>query len=211
LTRARDIRITRRPILFFTLLSLVLPAAFGCNTGSHGKLVRTENGFRLTESGATRLGTSARFRQATESLVAKNLDTAIAEFEAAIEAAPNHAAPRVNLSIALRKADRLEEAVDALRAAIEIHPRHVVAHNELGIVYRKLGQFDEARESYERAIALYDDFHPAHRNLGILCDLFLEDSQCALKHYRRYSEISPEDAQPSIWIADLEQRAARPQ
>ena len=211
MNRALDVRIGRSPLLLLTLFGLALPSAFGCTTGSQGKLVHTDDGFRLTESGPTRLGTGARFRQATDSLAAENLDTAIAEFEAAIEAAPHHAAPRVNLSIALRQANRLEEAADALRAALEIHPRHVVAHNELGIVYRKLGQFEAARESYERAIALYNDFHPAHRNLGVLCDLFLEDSQCALTHYRRYSEIAPEDTQPAIWIADLEQRIAQPQ
>lgn len=194
-------------LTLFTALALSL--SFGCSTGAGGSLVRTEDGFRITESGGTRLGDRTRFREAIDALASDDLDTAIAAFESATEAMPDRAAPRVNLGIALRRADRLEEAEATLLEAIEIHPRHVVAHNELGIVYRKLGRLDASRESYERAIALYDEFHPAHRNLGILCDLFLEDVRCALSHYRRYGEIVPDDERVDIWIADLEQRAAQ--
>lgn len=188
---------------------LVAASMLGCSGGSGGALVRTDDGFRITESGGLGLGDRTRFRDATDLLAANEVDAAIAGLESSAKALPDRAAPRVNLAIALRRAERFEEAEAALREAIEIHPRHVVAHNELGIVYRKLGRLADSRESYERAIALYDDFHPAHRNLGILCDLFLEDARCALAHYRRYQEIVPEDDQVSMWIADLEQRAAR--
>lgn len=189
------------------LLGLAAIAFFGCATGSGGTLERTEEGFRLTESGRTPLGARAAFREANESLGANDLEAAIDGFEAASAEAPSRAAPRVNHGIALRRADRLEEAEQVLREAIELHPRHVVAHNELGLVYRRLGRLEEARRSYERALALYADFHFAHRNLGILCDLFLADTACALSHYRRYRALAPEDDQVAIWIADLEQRA----
>lgn len=190
-------------------LGVVLCFALGCTGGSGGALVRTDEGFRISESGGVGLGDRARFRDATDSLVNDDLDAAIVGLESTAEALPDRAAPRVNLAIALRRADRHEEAEAVLREALELHPRHVVAHNELGIVYRKLGRLAESRASYERAISLYGDFHPAHRNLGILCDLFLEDLRCALDHYRRYREIVPDDDQVAIWIADLEQRAAQ--
>ncbi|MEM9173919.1 MAG: tetratricopeptide repeat protein [Myxococcota bacterium] len=190
-------------------LALGLVGFLGCSGGSGGTLVRTDDGFRITEPSGSGLGDRARFREAAASLAEDDLDSAIPAFESAAEALPGHAGPRVNLAIALRRADRIEEAEQALLAAIELHPRHVVAHNELGIVYRRLGRLEEARDSYERALALHDDFHFAHRNLGILCDLFLEDLGCALAHYRRYLEIVPDDAQVAVWVADLEQRAAQ--
>lgn len=189
--------------------SLFAASAIGCSSGAGGALVNLDDGFRLTESGGVGLGDRTRFREATDSLVADDLDAAIEGLESSAESLPDRAAPRVNLAIALRRAERFEEAEAILNEAIGLHPRHVVAHNELGLVYRKLGRLADSRESYERAIALYDDFHPAHRNLGILCDLFLEDAPCALAHYRRYQEIVPDDEQVAIWIADLEQRAAQ--
>ena len=62
---------------------------------------------------------------------------------------------------------------------------------------------------YEKAIARFPNYYPAHRNLGILCDLFLSDPACALKHYEIYSEGKPEDEQVKLWIADLRIRLER--
>ena len=199
----------RRLPALLLLVGVVSSFAIACTGGTGGTLVRTDDGFRLTESGGVGLGERARFREALDSLAGDDLDAAIAALEASAEALPERATPRVNLAIALRRAERFEDAERALLQAIELHPRHVVAHNELGLVYRKLGRLEASRESYERAIALYSDFHPAHRNLGILCDLFLDDTRCALDHYRRYQEIVPEDPQVAIWIADLELRASQ--
>ena len=140
-------------------------------------------------------------------MTADDLDHAISELEATVEAAPDHAAPRVNLALALARAERLDEAEEVLRTTTEAHPKHPAAHNELGILYRRLGRFDDARDSYERAIALFGDFHVAHRNLGVLCDLFLQDTACALDHYRRYLEIVVADDQVSMWVTDLERRS----
>lgn len=186
------------------LLCLSLP---GCQSSTGSDLVRTDDGFQVTESGSLRLGARSRFRAALESMAADDLEEAITALEASAEEAPDHAAPRVNLALALLRAERLDEAEEVLRETVQAHPKHPVAHNELGIVYRRLGRFDAARESYERAISLYGDFHVAHRNLGVLCDLFLEDTACALAHYRRYLEIVDSDEQVSMWITDLERRA----
>ena len=194
-------------ILFAT--AFALSVAPGCRTTEGGSLVRTSDGFRLTESGSVGLGDRAHFREATASLESNALDLAIEALEEAVEASPERAAPRVNLAIALRRADRLAEAEEVLREAIRVHPRHVVAHNELGIVYRRLGRLEASRTSYERALPLHGDFHFAHRNLAILCDLFLDDVACALTHYRRTLEIVPDDSEVAMWIEDLEQRHER--
>ncbi len=191
---------------FLAMAALVALSVSGCTSGTGSTLVRTDDGFQVTESGSLRLGAHSRFRDALASMDADDLEAAIEALEASVEEAPDHAAPRVNLGLALLRAERLDEAEAVLRATVEAHPKHPVAHNELGIVYRRLGRFDDARGSYEEAIALYGDFHVAHRNLGVLCDLFLEDSACALAHYRRYLEIVDADEQVSMWITDLERR-----
>ena len=54
---------------------------------------------------------------------------------------------------------------------------------------------------YEKAIARFPKYYPAHRNLGILCDLYLSDPACALKHYEIYSEGKPEQAEEYLKTA----------
>ena len=44
-------------------------------------------------------------------------------------------------------------------------------------------------------------------NLGILFDLYLQDLEQALAHYRRYQELmSEENEQVAGWIVDIERR-----
>jgi tetratricopeptide (TPR) repeat protein len=74
------------------------------------------------------------------------------------------------------------------------------------LIYRKQGRFADARASYERALALYPEFHVANKNLGVLCDLYQRDYGCALRHYRAYQALVPDDAQVAVWIADIEGR-----
>ncbi|NIQ12143.1 MAG: hypothetical protein GWO23_22000, partial [Gammaproteobacteria bacterium] len=46
-------------------------------------------------------------------------------------------------------------------------------------------------------------------NLGILCDLYLNDLECALEHYEIYNGALPENKQVELWIVDLRVRLGR--
>ena len=59
------------------------------------------------------------------------------------------------------------------------------------------------------ALASFPDYLPIHKNLGILCDLYLNDPECALKQFEIYSERMPADAQVKIWIAEVRTRLGR--
>jgi Tfp pilus assembly protein PilF len=126
-----------------------------------------------------------------------------------IERAPGVTAPYINIAVAYMRTGKLERAEQHLKTALGLVPNHPVASNEYGLLLRKTGRFNEAREIYEQALTSFPDYLPVHRNLGILCDLYLNDPECALKQFEIYSEGMPADAQVNIWIADVRMRLGR--
>ena len=112
----------------------------------------------------------------------------------------------MDLGLAYARVGDLERAAASLEQAVAVGPDHPIAWNELALIQRKQGRFADARASYERALALYPEFHVANKNLGVLCDLYQRDYVCALRHYRAYQALVPDDAQVAVWIADIEAR-----
>lgn len=190
-----------------SIIALILS---GC-TGTRGatspaEITRGEHGFTIEESTRTGLGIRSDFEKANAAIEAGDLKVGIELLTSVTEAAPQFTAAQINLSIAHQRNEDFEAAEAVLERALEFNPKHPVALNELGIVKRRTGRFDEARASFEKALSLQPQFHYARKNLAVLCDLFLNEWNCALDNYRLYSELNPEDESAEIWIADLENR-----
>ena len=115
-------------------------------------------------------------------------------------------APYINLGIAYARTGEMDKAEKSLKQALEINPKHPVANNELGIVYRKTGQYKKAREHYQVAVNKYPKFLPARKNLGVLCDIYMQDLDCALEQYEEYLKRKPDDEKVKIWVADVKSR-----
>lgn len=171
--------------------------------------VQEDVGFTITEdvkaSGDVRLG----YEEALMLLERGELERGVSVLERIAEKGPGLSAPRIDLGIAMHRAGDLGAAEKWLTEALTLSPEHPIVHNELGIVYRKTGRFDEARKSYERALSVFPGYHYARRNLAVLCDLYLGDLDCALDNYEAYMTTVPEDAEASIWIADIRMRMDR--
>ena len=115
-------------------------------------------------------------------------------------------APYINLGIAYSRTDELEKAEENFKKALEINANHPVAQNELGLVLRKTGRYVEARQLYETLLTMYPDFLPARKNLGVLCDIYIQDLNCAMVQYEEYLKGIPEDEKVKIWVADVKSR-----
>jgi tetratricopeptide (TPR) repeat protein len=126
-----------------------------------------------------------------------------------VKAVPNNAVASINLALVYKQQGKLKEAEDSLKLALVAEPENPVAHNEYAMLYRKTGRFAEARKLYEKILDKYPNFNMAHKNLGILCDLYMKDFECALKHYVIYSDVNQDDKTVKTWIADLKNRAGR--
>src|SRR5690348_5711480 len=153
----------------------------------------------------------ANYQSAMGMLKEERYEPGIALLLKMTEKMPALTAAHIDLGIAYARTGDLDRAEASLNKALKSDPKQPVAYNELGMVQRRRGQFANARTSYEAALAQSADFQYAHRNLAILCELYLGDYKCAMEHYEAYSRIVPDDAEVVKWIADVGNRAKKPE
>jgi len=175
----------------------------GAKGPSVARLEDGRQGFIIKEVPQMDAASHRDFERAVAMLEKQDYGRAIDLLEKVIAQSPGVTAPYINIAIAYQHIGKPEQAEEHLKTALRLVPEHPVACNEYGLLYRKSGRFAEAREIYEKTLARFPDYYPVHRNLGILCDLYLNDSACALDHYEIYSQNRPEDRQVKLWIADL--------
>jgi Tfp pilus assembly protein PilF len=183
------------------------PVTATVNQGpSVAKLTDGQRGFVINETPNMDSDSKSEFERAVAMMNDGKNDKAIELLTKVVLRQPGVTAPYINIGAAYMRTGKLEQAEQYFKTALELVPGHPVASNEYGLLLRKTGRFKDARAVYEKAIDLFPDYLPVHRNLGILCDLYLNDPECALKEYESCSEA---DAQVKIWIAELRMRLGR--
>jgi len=146
------------------------------------------------------------FGEAVGLLDQKKYPEAIKLLEDIVGKTSKFTAPYINLGIAYARNGDLVKAEENFNKALAINSRHPVALNELGLVYRKTGRYEKARDTYQSVLEMYPNFLPARQNLAVLCDIYLQDLNCALSEYEAYLKQVPDDKKMKIWVADVKSR-----
>ena len=170
-----------------------------------------KTGFNITSDSPPNVEVPAtvqyEYAQALALMKSEQYEQAIGILREIAQSNENLSGPYVNLGIIYLKSEKKLKAEQALKRAIAINPQNPAAHNLLGMLQRQNGLFNEAQKSYQKALATYPNYLHAHLNMGILCDLYLHNRECAVRHYETYLQLSDiEDKQVSKWLIDLRNR-----
>jgi Tfp pilus assembly protein PilF len=196
-----SVNVKNNAFIFLSLLGLL----YGCAAEQPKKMEiqpAKSAGAEVVISPETR----ADFDAAMTHLKAEEYDAGIKMLSSVVKAAPHSPVASVNLALAYQKTGKPAQAEVSLKQALSIDADNPVANNELALLYRKTGKIKEARQIYEKMLDKYPNYKLVHKNLGILCDLYMRDYECALKHYVFYSDVVQDDKTVKIWIADVQKR-----
>ncbi len=196
-------------------LGLILVLLSACastgrrSTATVTRLNDGRQGFVIHETPVMDSGSRADFDRAVGMMNEGKNDAAIDLLTRVIYRSPGVTAPHIDIAMAYMRTGKTELAEQHFKAALALVPSHPVASNEYGLLLRRSGRFKEARDVYENAIDVFPEYLPARKNLGILCDLYLNDSACALRQFETYSKAMPADEQVKTWIAELRMRQGK--
>lgn len=166
-------------------------------------------GFVISENYQFNFNQKDLFVLGIDALESGVYDVAVDCFKPVTEMAPLHSFPYVNLAIAYIRSDRDEQAEEPLKKVLQLVAGHPLASHEYGLLLRRAGRFVEARAVYEDSLAIFPEYFPLRKNLGVLCDLYMNDLECASRQYKMFLEAQPEDEQVKLWLAELQGRRGR--
>jgi tetratricopeptide (TPR) repeat protein len=151
-----------------------------------------------------------RYREAITYLNENRLDRAEELLADIISQRPELAGPRVNLALAQIKSNQLDKAEKTLRLALEHNPNMPQAYNLLGYIEKQRGNILKAKEDFQRAIEGKPDYAIAHYNVALLDDIYLQNIPGAIRHYKRYLELTGNEDKDTInWVGELERSLTR--
>lgn len=151
---------------------------------------------------------NASYKKALDLMSQSAFEDAEPIFEALIKQQPKLTGAYVNLGVIRKAENRLEEAEKFFAKALSINPNFVDALLQQALVYQDKGEFTKTEELLRRAEAIQPENPLVNYNLGVLYELYLQEYSLAIKHYKRYVELSNADDVEIVkrWILLLERK-----
>lgn len=128
--------------------------------------------------------------------------SAQADFERAIELAPDWGSAHANRAIALLHRDMDAEAQKSLAKAAALDDKDFVVHQGYGLLHFKRDEPEKAAEAFTRSLSLDAD-NTFNLNQRAIAYMRLGKLEEALADFRRVAEIEPDSADPFLNVARL--------
>lgn len=148
---------------------------------------------------------SSLYKQAITALNNNHTSEAEAIFMRFIKNRPELAGPWANLALIKYKNNEIELTSNYLQKALALSPTMPNALNLKAQIETHNGNMKEAEKLYLAALDGDDTYANAHYNIALLYDIYLQDIEKAIKHYKRYTELTENKDTATIeWIQQLE-------
>jgi Flp pilus assembly protein TadD len=175
-------------------------------TAAVARLEEGRTGFVVSENYQYDEDLGAHFKRGLDALNSAKYKVAVHSFRTITKKAPFQSPAYINLAIAHIRNGSDEQAEEPLKKALVLVAGHPLASHEYGLLLRRAGRFDEARAVYEVSLKRFPEYYPLRKNLGVLCDLYLNDLDCAASQYGMFLEAQPDNAQVKLWLVELQGR-----
>jgi len=151
--------------------------------------------------------TVVQFRKGVQLLEKGQTQEARSVFEKLRDDHPRIGIFHADLGVTYKRLGLLPEAIASYQRALEIDRGDAAIYYNMGIALRESGEFRKAEQAYKTALVIYPDFTDAHYNLAVLYDLYLNEPDEAIAHYRRFLDLGGGNSDEiQIWIAALQKR-----
>ena len=192
-------------VAFFCLLSTTLIS--GCSTTANQASTEASNdsSAAIDKNPEVTEQQTQLYKTALLALDSKDFEKAESILFELKTSNPNLSGPWANLGLIRLMQKKPDEAKVLLAKALELNPQLAEAQNLMGLIATHNKQLDKAERHYKQAIDINKTYSNAHYNLALLYDVYLQDIEKAIKHYRIYSNLtSDSDTETLSWLEHLE-------
>ncbi len=146
------------------------------------------------------------YQQGLQLMKNANDNAALKVFSSVSQKDDSLSGPYVNRGLIYLRANDKDKAKAEFLGAVERNSKNATALNQLGVLSREDGDLEAAQTNYQAALQAEPGHANAHLNMGVLCDIYLQDKACAMKHYKAYQALKPDDESINNWIIDLQEQ-----
>jgi tetratricopeptide (TPR) repeat protein len=148
------------------------------------------------------------YDQGIEAISAKDFDTATPIFKGLVLAYPKLAGAYVNLALIEGQKDNSSEALAYYEKALDVNSENIDALIQLANHYQSKGDFLKTKGLLLRALDIEAGHTMVNYNLGVLFELYLQDYDRAIDHYKVYVATSGSEDVKTVerWIKMLERK-----
>ena len=144
----------------------------------------------------------AHTKQGAQFQANNDLDSALKEYQIAINLAPNYDLPYKGCALIYINKQDWDKTISNLTEVIRVQPTDADAYYNRGVGYINTGKLDEAIKDYETAILHKPDYVDAHLNL-VVGYMMKRDWDTALKYLPNILKLDPKNPKAYLYRANV--------